>query len=58
MRDIGTKFSEAEVYVDFEKVYRKYVRLNKAKLGEFFILETKDMLDKLYEDFEEKHNNQ
>ena len=58
MRDVGIKFSEAEVYIDFEKVYRKYVRLNRGKLGEFFILETKDMLDKLYEDFEEKHNNQ
>jgi type I restriction enzyme R subunit len=53
IKDIGVRFNEDEVYVDFEKIYRKYVRLNKEKLGEFFILETKDILDKLYEDFEQ-----
>jgi type I restriction enzyme, R subunit len=53
MKDIGTKFNEDEVYNDFEKVYRRYVRSNRARLGEFFLVETKDILDKLYEDFEE-----
>jgi len=53
MDDVGTKFNEDEVLEDFEKVYRKFIRLNKKDLGEFFRKETEDILDKLYEDFEE-----
>lgn len=53
MKDIGTKFNEDEVSADFEKIYKKFIRTHKKELGEFFVQETKDILDKLYEDFEE-----
>ncbi len=53
-----TKFSEDEVLVDFEKIYKKFIRTYKKDVGEFFVRETKDILDKLYEDFEEKVENE
>jgi type I restriction enzyme R subunit len=52
-KDIGDKFSEDEVLADFEKIYKKFIRTYKKDVGEFFIQETKDILDKLFEDFEE-----
>jgi type I restriction enzyme, R subunit len=48
-----SRFDEEEVLGDFEKIYRRFTILNKKELGEFFIRETKDILDKMYEDFEE-----
>jgi len=48
-----TQFSEDEVLADFEKIYHKFKRTHRKELGEFFIQETRDILDKLYEDFEE-----
>ena len=51
INDVGTAFSQDEIYRDFSKIYRKYIILNKD-LGEFFKRETKDSLMQLCDDFE------
>ena len=47
------QFSEDEIYIDFRKIYNSFVRRKKKEVGEFFIKETKDIVDKLFDDFEE-----
>lgn len=49
---IKSGFDENEIYEDFEKVYKKFIRRKKKELGEFFINETKNMVEKLCDDFE------
>ncbi len=51
INDDGTAFSQDEIYLDFSKIYRKYIIINKD-LGEFFKRETKDSLTQLCDDFE------
>ncbi|MBO0932279.1 type I restriction enzyme subunit R domain-containing protein [Fibrella aquatilis] len=51
MRDSGTAFDVEEIYDDFSKLYRKFIRRNK-ELGEFFIRETQDIVNQLCDDFE------
>ncbi len=50
----GTKFTEDEILSDFEKIYKKFIRRHKSELGEFFISQTKDIIDYLYSDFEKQ----
>jgi len=50
----GTKFSEDEILNDFEKIYKKFIRRHKKELGEFFIEQTKDIIEYLYADFEKQ----
>ena len=54
INSIGTKFTEDEIIFDFSKTYRKFIRRHKLELGEFFITQTKDILDVLYADFEKE----
>ena len=54
INSIGTKFTEDEIISDFEKLYNKFIRRHKIELGDFFINQTKDILEYLYADFE-KH---
>ncbi|MCK5629994.1 MAG: type I restriction endonuclease subunit R, partial [Nanoarchaeota archaeon] len=54
INSIGTKFTEDEILADFEKVYRKFIRRHKLELGEFFISQTKDIVEYLYTDFEKQ----
>ena len=59
MKDEGSVFDEEEIYDDFAKIYRKYIRRNRKKLGVFFIKETEDIVNQLCDDFEKtltKHN--
>lgn len=49
--DSGSAFSQDEIYADFSKIYRKFTIKNKT-LGDFFIRETKDILNQLCDDFE------
>ncbi|WP_375722923.1 DEAD/DEAH box helicase family protein [Arcobacter sp. KX21116] len=49
----ATQFGEDEVYSDFRKIYNSFVRRKKKEVGEFFIKETKDLVEKLCDDFEE-----
>ncbi len=49
--DDGSAFTQEEIYSDFERLYRKYVIINK-NLGDFFKRETKDILNQLCDDFE------
>jgi len=56
MQDKGTAFDSEEIYDDFAKVYRKFIRRNKATLGEFFIRETQASLNQLCDDFESSLN--
>ncbi len=51
IKDEGSAFSQDEIYLDFTKLYRKYTIKNKD-LGDFFIRETKDILNQLCDDFE------
>lgn len=53
----GNAFDEEEIYSDFTKIYNAFVRRNKAELGELFINETKDIVNKLCDDFEERLAN-
>ena len=52
MQSTSTHFDTDEIYEDFARVYRKFVRRNKAEVGEFFIRETKDIINQLCDDFE------
>jgi len=54
INSIGTKFTEDEIIADFEKIYKKFIRRHKLELGVFFISQTKDIVEHLYNDFE-KH---
>lgn len=49
--DDGSAFDSEEIYDDFGKIYRKFIRRNK-ELGEFFTRETQDSLQQLCDDFE------
>jgi type I restriction enzyme R subunit len=51
IKDEGSAFSQDEIYLDFTKLYRKYTIKNKF-LGDFFVRETKDILNQLCDDFE------
>lgn len=48
----GTQFGEDEVYNDFRKIYNSFTRRKKNEVGEFFLKETKDLVEKLCDDFE------
>ena len=49
----GTQFGEDEVYNDFRKIYNSFTRRKRSEIGDFFIKETKDLVEKLCDDFEE-----
>lgn len=51
IKDDGSAFSQDEIYIDFNKLYRKYIIMNKD-VGDFFKRETKDILNQLCDDFE------
>lgn len=51
IKDTGLTFSQEEINHDFNRLYRKFTIKNKD-LGEFFIRETKDILNQLCDDFE------
>lgn len=52
INSIGTKFSEDEIILDFERIYNRFIRRHRPELGVFFIEQTKDLIDYLYVDFE------
>jgi type I restriction enzyme R subunit len=54
INSIGTKFTESEIIADFEKMYHKFIRRHKLELGDFFIQQTRDIIDLLYVDFEKE----
>ena len=54
INSIGTKFTEAEILSDFEKIYKKFIRRHRVELGDFFIQQTKDIIEYLYADFEKQ----
>ncbi len=56
MKSEKTVFDEDEIYNDFHILYKKYIRRNRKKLGEFFIKETKGIVNQLCDDFEKKLN--
>ena len=49
---INSHVSEAEIYDDFAKIYRRYKALNRQKVGDYFFKEFDDLIDKLCDDFE------
>ena len=51
---IKPHISEAEIYDDFAKIYRRYKALNRETVGDFFFKEMDDMVEKLCDDFK-KH---
>ena len=51
MLDSGSAFDVDEIYDDFAKIYRKFVRRNK-EIGDFFIRETQDLINQLCDEFE------
>ena len=52
MRNRSGAFGEEEIFTDFTKLYKRYVRRNKNELSEFFIRESGDSLRQLYDNFE------
>lgn len=46
--------TEAEIYDDFAKIYRRYKALNRQRVGDYFFKEMDDLVNKLCDDFE-KH---
>lgn len=51
MKDDGLAFDSEEIYEDFAKIFRKFIRRNN-NLGEFFVKETKEIVNQLCDDFE------
>ncbi|WP_028401054.1 DEAD/DEAH box helicase family protein [Ectobacillus panaciterrae] len=51
---IKSYVSEAEIYDDFAKLYRRYKALNRQRVGDYFFKEMDDLVEKLCDDFE-KH---
>lgn len=51
MKDEGLAFDSEEIYNDFAIIFRKFIRRNN-NLGEFFIKETKEIVNQLCDDFE------
>lgn len=49
--DYGQAFDTDEIYDDFAKIYRKFIRRNRD-IGDFFIKETKDSITQICDDFE------
>ncbi|OGS76978.1 MAG: restriction endonuclease subunit R [Gallionellales bacterium GWA2_55_18] len=49
---IKSHVSEAEIYDDFAKIFRRYKALNRQTVGDYFFKETEDLVDKLCDDFE------
>lgn len=56
MLDDGSAFNADEIYDDFAKIYRKFIRRNKD-IGDFFIKETQDIINQLCDDFERTLKN-
>ena len=54
IKSTKTVFDEEEIYQDFEIIYKKYIRRNRNKLGEFFIKETQDLVNQMCDEFERK----
>ena len=51
MQADGLAFDSDEIYDDFAKIYRKFIRRNKD-LGEFFLKESFDIVNQICDDFE------
>jgi type I restriction enzyme R subunit len=51
MKADGLAFDSEEIYDDFAKIYRKFIRRNK-NLGEFFLKESLDIVNQICDDFE------
>ena len=49
---INSHVSEAEIYDDFAKIYRRYKALNRQNVGDYFFKEIDDLVGKLCDDFE------
>ncbi len=49
---INSNVSEAEIYDDFGKIYRRYKILNQKVVGNYFFKEMEDLVNKLCDDFE------
>ena len=47
----GLAFDSDEIYDDFAKIYRKFIRRHKD-LGEFFLKESSDIVNQICDDFE------
>lgn len=53
MKSRWNAFSESDIHKDFEKLYKRYVHKNESILWTRFLKETKDLTNKLCDDFEE-----
>ena len=51
MQADGLAFDSDEIYDDFAKIYRKFIRRHKD-LGEFFLKESSDIVNQICDDFE------
>lgn len=49
---IKSRLPEEEIYADFGKIYRKYRAFNRKKVGDYFFEVTKDLVEKLCDEFE------
>ncbi len=52
MVKIKSHVSEAEIYEDFGKIYRRYRVLYRSTVGDYFFKEMDDLVNKLCDDFE------
>ena len=56
MNSLSSTITEDEVYSDFEKIYNEFVRKNRNSLGEFFIRQSKELINQLCDDFKKYKN--
>ena len=54
MKSLSSTITEDDIYLDFEKIYNEFVRKNKTVLGEFFIKQSKELINQLCDEYKNK----
>lgn len=54
IKDTSPNFDANDIYDEFNKLYRSFVRRNKAELGAFFIKESKALVNQFCDEFERR----
>jgi type I restriction enzyme, R subunit len=54
MKSNSSTISEDEICSDFEKIYNEFIRKNRNTIGEFFIKQSKELVNQLCSEYKEK----
>ena len=54
MKDTGPNFDANDIYDEFNKLYKRFIRRNKAVLGAFFVKESESLVNQFCDEFERR----